>query len=386
VTVLYDPFSSSAHENPYPTYRTLRDEHPVYHNEERDLWALSRFSDVQSAARDWKTFSSAAGIELDATSEVFGPGHFIDSDPPRHDELRHVIRREFAPKSLRAREGWIRAKVRELLGPMLESGKGDLAQELAWPLPVAVIASLLGLRQEDQALLEQWSAALSYREPDSNELPQSALDATSAMREYFRDVIDERRRKPEEDLISEIVAAEAEGRMRPEEVLGMCFLVFVAGTETTGSLISNSLLLLARHPDQRARLAASPADIPAAIEEILRYESPVQVLGRTTTRDVELHGTVVPHGARVLLVYGSANRDERRFDDPDRLDLRRTIPRHLAFGEGLHFCLGAPLARLEAKVALEEVLSRVPEYEVNGKVERFHMHTTRGLKNLPAVF
>ena len=382
---LYDPFSFSIQADPYPVYRILRERYPLYRNPTRGFWALSRFADVQEASRDWTTFlSGRPGVELDDSGEIFGPGNFLNSDPPTHDHLRNVVRGTFTPKSIARRESEIEGHVDRLIARLVDRGEGDLARDLAWPLPIAMVSQILGFPQSDHELLEGWVHRVNEREPDQARMPRRAWQAAREMRQYFCDQIASRRRVPRLDLLTEITRAEVEGRRLPEATAaGMCFILYLAGTETTASLVSNSLLLLHEHPDLRRQLAGNPSLLPQAIEEFLRYESPIQNLARTSTRDVTIHDEVIPAGERVLLLFGSANRDEQRYERPEVLEITRDAKRHLAFGEGIHFCLGAPLARLEAQVALRAVLRSIPDYEISGPVQRLRAHTTRGLIGLP---
>ena len=379
--VEYDPFLF--YEDPYPVYRRLRDEAPVYLNRERSVWVLSRFDDVQRAGRDWRTFSSAEGVDIDDSR--LGPGSFLDADPPRHDELRKILHADFAPASLGRLEPLIAAKVDTLVGSLLERGQVDLVGELARRLPVSVVCDLLGAPAEDHAQLERWYADMLYREPGRSEVPEIAEHATREIRGYIVDAVTERLRSPRGDLLSTIAAAHGEGRLSMDEVDGMCRLLLLAGVHTTSSLIANALMLLEDRPDDRRALGADPARIPDAIEELLRYLAPVQSGARVTTDEVEIHGVSVPRGERVLLLWAAANRDERRFPDPDVLDLGRRPLRNVAFGEGIHFCLGAPLARLEARIAFEALFTRIPEYEIVGPVERHFTFLERGIARLPAV-
>ena len=379
--VEYDPFLF--YEDPYPVYRRLRDEAPVYLNRERSIWVLSRFDDVQRAGRDWRTFSSAEGVDIDDSR--LGPGSFLDADPPRHDELRKILHADFAPASLGRLEPLIAAKVDTLVASLLERGQVDLVDELARRLPVSVVCDLLGAPAEDHPQLEAWYAGMLYREPGRPEVTDVAEHATREIRAYIVDAVTERLRSPRGDLLSTIAAAHGEGRLSMDEVDGMCRLLLLAGVHTTSSLIANALMLLEDRPDDRRALGADPARIPDAIEELLRYLAPVQSGARVTTDEVEIHGMSVPRGERVLLLWASANRDERRFPDPDLLDLGRRPLRNVAFGEGIHFCLGAPLARLEARIAFEALFTRVPEYEIVGPVERHFTFLERGIARLPAV-
>jgi cytochrome P450 len=382
---LWDPFAHSTVADPFSTYRQMREEHPVYHNAEHDVWALTRFDDVQQAARDWRTFSNAAGVDLDDTTDVFGPGNFIDSDPVRHDQLRALVKHRFTPMAVAELERGIRERVRALLSPVVEEGSGDIVRALAWPLPVATVCDLVGFPAADAPQLQAWVAAAIHRLPGEGRSPASARRAVGEMHEYFVEISADRCRRPRDDLLSAIATGEAGGSRLTEEIVGLCTLLSVAGSETTFSLIGNAFWLFASHPEQRRRLVNDQSMIPAALEEVLRAESPVQYLGRVTTRDVDLHGTTIPAGKRVALIFGAANRDERRWEDPDSFEITRPAKRNLAFGEGIHHCLGAPLARLEGRIVLEELVRVMPEFSLHGPGERTSTYTTRGFESLPVV-
>lgn len=388
MTFSFDPRSHELHEDPFPTYRRLRDEFPLYHNETGGFWALSRFEDVRAAVHDPATFSSARGITLTETAFRNALPTMITMDPPRHDELRTLVKRSFTPRRIEGLTSRVRAVARELLDGFSERGHCDLVAEFAGPLPTIVIAELLGVPGEDRDMFRRCSDAVVRGDSEDPALRAAAADAGAELAAYFAEVIAERRRSPGDDLVTELVRTQVDDRsLSDEELLGFCFLLLAAGNETTMNLIGNAAVLLARHPDQRAMLADDPALLGSAVEEFLRFESPVQALVRTVTRTVELHGGRVPEGAKVVLVLGAASRDDREFDDPDRFDILRGSERHLAFGLGPHYCLGAALARMEAKVAFEELLARIPAYHLaTDHLERVHSGIVRGLERIPLEF
>jgi cytochrome P450 len=383
-SVEYDPFRDSTRDDVADTYRGLRDDAPVYRNPQRDVWVLSRFHDVQTAARDWRRLSNAAGVDLDETGDLFGPGFFIDTDPPRHPELRAVVKHWFTPRSIASLEETIRAEVGRLLDGLEEAGSADVISAFTWPLPVAVVSHLLALPAEDKPLLSRLFAAVVRRVPGETGASAESLDAAAAMSDYFSDIVRSRRHRPGSDLLSDIVTSKLGGRPVSDEIaVGMAMFICNAGTETTSGMLGNSLVLLQPEPAQRALLVAEPERMPAAVEELVRLESPIQYLARVATEDVTLHGTRIPSGARVVLLFAAANRDDRRWEDPDELDVTRPQQRNLAFGEGIHHCLGAPLARLEGRVALPAFLERFPDYRITGTGRRTPAFTTRGFESLP---
>jgi cytochrome P450 len=380
----YDPFSF--YDDPYPIYARLRREAPLYHNADRDLWVLTRFEDIQAVSRNWQAHSSGEGVVLDDESEFYAPGGFVDQDPPSHDRLRAVLAPYFSPKTIKQLEPQVQEKTRELLAPSAERGEIDLAADIARPLPAAVISMLLGLPSTDDALLDDWFAKMLERVPGQIEAPASAWKANEAMRDYIAEAAAWRARNPQEDLLTVIVNAQGDGTITQDEVVGLSIFMFYSGIITTAGLISNSFLNLLQFPEQRAVMTNDPAGIPAAIEELLRYDAPIQSLSRVTLADTEIHGTMIPAGSRVLLVWASANRDEERWLEADKIDIFRERKRHLAFGEGIHYCIGAPLARLEAAVVFREVLGLMPEYELDGNVTRIYTPHERGLEKLPVRF
>jgi hypothetical protein len=400
----FDPFSYEHHENPYPTYRQLRDRAPAYLDPERGFWALSRHEDVRAAIDDWPTFSSSGGITLERRTENVEP-MLIEMDPPRHTELRSLVSRAFTPRRVADLEEPTRALALELSEDFGPGRRLDVIGDFAAKLPMAVISVMLGVPRADQDELREWSDAMLHREEGSADLTPAGIEGATRLYGYFNDVIAQRRRSPTDDLVGALVAAEedtAGGRptddgpevalrgssdrrsLSPAEVLGFCFLLLIAGNETTTKLLGNALFWLEAFPDQRELLLADPTRIPGAVEETLRYDTSTQALARVLTCDVELHGVTLPAGRKGLLLFGSANRDERRWDEPDRFDIARNPAGHLAFGHGLHHCLGAPLARLETRVALDVLLPRLGRYEVDSAAaERVHSGNVRGFARLP---
>lgn len=384
--VEYDPLTAFAVDDLYGLYQVLRDRYPVYFNSRAKIWALSRFDDVQSASRDWQAFSSVGGVDPDDTTGIVAPGSFLDHDPPRHDLFRGIVRHAFTPKAISELEVYVRDQANGLLASVAESPDSDFARHFAWQMPIRVISRIVGFPESDQAMLGELLWRFGVREPGSAELPTSVKEVAEQLESYFLDLAEFRRSRPANDVISAILHAERSRVIQPIDVPGILFLLFLAGQQTTVSLLNNAVKLLAEHPDQRNTLVLDRSQIPRAVEEVIRYESPIQALGRTTTRVVERHETVIPAGSRVYLLFGAANRDERRFEAPNEFRIQRTPLRHLGFGDGIHFCIGAPLARLEARVSLEVLLDRYPEYELAGPVQPYEHHAAREIAALPLDF
>lgn len=382
--VAYDPFE--VHDDPYPTFARLRAEDPAYWNEDRDLWMLTRFSDVQTAARDWKTLSSRKGVVLDDESDFYAPGGFVDQDPPAHDRLRKVVASHFTPKETATLTGFVRSRTRTLLEPLREVGALDVVRDIARPLPTDVVSMILGVPAEDHALVSSWFAAMLERIPGQVEAPPTAWSANRAMRSYMTELLAERTKRPRNDLATVLADARRTEQLTHPEAVGMCVFMFYAGIITTAGLIGNSILNLIDFPNQLGLIRVGKQSMSRTVEELLRYDAPIQSLRRVLLEPVTIHGKVIPAGADVLLVWGAANRDERRWPEPDRIDISRPGRRHLAFGEGIHHCLGAPLARLEAVIVFEELLAMMAKYELSGPVIRLHTPHERGLKSLPVAF
>lgn len=394
----YDPLDLAFLANPYPTYAWLRDEDPVHHHAGTDevpsFWALSRFGDIWDAVRSQQDFSSAQGLTFypDEIDNLGLPPNLVMLDPPVHTQRRALIGRGFTARRTADLEGIIRAFARRQLtelGERADAGENiDLHQEFSSTIPTYVLAELFGVAEEDRLRFGPWVQALTSIQNDG--LRVGKLDGKGAIAEmmtYFSEQIEQRRRVPADDLIGALVAAEIDGeRLTDWDILGFCFVVVAGGSDTTASLISHGIALLTERPDQRALLVDDPTLITNALVEFLRLESSVQGLCRTTIRDVTIHDTTIPAGQKVMMLYGSANRDPREFgDDAEKLDVRRQIPRHLAFSSGPHFCIGSHLARLQAKIAFEEILAMYPDLTVDVEAgERHRSPFVRGFVRLPA--
>src|SRR5262245_24429517 len=389
--VHYDPYDFEIDADPHPLWRRMRDEVPLYRNDKYDFWALSRYEDVAAALTDWKTYSSARGtlLEMIRNDLQFPPGMIIFEDPPLHDAHRAMLARLFTPRRIAQIEPRVRAYCARSLDPLVGGGRIDFIADLASQMPMRVIGMLLGIPEEDQEELRDAVDGALNLEGDASSGPRVEGPVDQSPR--FEKYIEWRRRNPADDLMTELLNARfvdddgQERTLRDDELLGYIALLAGAGNETTTRLIGWTAWLLDRFPDQRRLLAADRSLVPSAIEEILRYEAPSPVQARYVTRDVELHGTRVPGGSTMLLLNGSANRDERAFEDADRFDVKRKDIQHLSFGHGIHFCLGASLARLEGCVALEEILARWTEWEIDHEgAEMARTSTVRGWKRLPA--
>jgi cytochrome P450 len=387
-----NPFSHEFHENPYPLYRWLRDHAPLYRNDALDFWALSRFKDVRDASLDWATYSSAEGTTLERIDPRLFEARpmMIFLDPPRHDRLRKLVSRAFTARRLAGLEVFIRATVTRLLDRLVEHGGGDFVRELSMPLPMDVIFTLLGVPDGDRHWLRERMDLSLERDRDTPVVPERALVAMAEMMQFWVQFVDELRRRPNDGLVAALLDAEVEGddgapsRLTGGEIVGFCSLLGSAGNETVTKLLANACVLFARHPEEYDKIRQDPALIPDAVEEALRHTTPSQYQGRVCTRDVSWYGRTVPKGSRILLLTGSANRDEREFPDPERFDVSRRPESHLALGYGVHFCLGASLARLESRVALEEFSRRFPRIEVDeSRCVRVHMSNVHGYESVP---
>jgi cytochrome P450 len=385
--VEYDPYDWQVHEDPYPVYRALREEAPCYHNASLDFWALSRYDDVLDGFRDWQGLSNLQGVALErdqiaGASDVMS---FLGMDPPRHDHVRNLVSAGFTPRRVRELEAPVRDLASRYLDQIVEKGGGDFIGDFAGRLPMDVISEMLGVPPEDRDTLRAWADTVVHREEGNPNVPPAGLEAAANILKYFAEHVAARRARPRDGLTDALIATELEGsRLDDRDIIAFLFLMIIAGNETTTKLLGNALYWAARNPEQRAKLDADASLAAAWVEETLRYDPSSQLIARTATRDVEFHGRTIPEGARVALLIGSANRDERYWAEPDRFDLERNTTGSLAFGQGTHFCLGASLARLEGRVSLEEVLKRIPGYRIReADIERIHSSNVRGFAALP---
>lgn len=347
--------------NPHGVYRWLRDEAPVYKTPGYGLYVLSRYADIAAALQDHATFSSRL-------SAFPRPEHLpvITMDEPRHEELRAVVIRPFLPREVLKLEGTIRELVVTRLNALAAKGWGDFVTEFAELVPSDVIGGLLGVPEPDRRNMRRWASDFLSRDAGVAPAPPRAVAGIQSLKQYFISLRPERDAQPRDDLISAVSSATVRGaRLSDHDYGAMCSMIAMAGYETTTHLISHALLELFRHSDQRNWLRDNPESIPNAIKEVVRYSSPVPFVGRTATRDVQMHDQTIPRGAPVIMILASASRDERQYSDPDRFDVRRADADSVAFGLGRHTCFGAPLARLEARVVLEEVLRRFSHYEID---------------------
>jgi cytochrome P450 len=386
----YDPYSREMQLDPYPAYRWFRDHQPCAYNPRMDFYALFRFEDVWNATLDWRTFSSRLGPLLENHGEL--PGELfsiIGMDPPRHTRVRNIVSRGFTPRRIAALEPRIRAIARSHLDALAGQRSFDLQAEFAVKFPMDVISLLLGFPPESRGEFRRNIDASLERAPDERGA-HPGLDAIERSQAMIRALLAERRKSPQDDLLSLMAEAhydDAEGEPRAltdAEIGAFCNLLGGAGAETTTKLIGNLAVYLWQNPEQRALAWSEPRWIPAAIEEALRFDAPSQYQGRVAQRDTRWHGVTIPAGARVALVTGSAGRDEREYPEPDRFDVRRARDRTLYFGHGQHVCIGKALARLEARIALEEIRERFPRYEVDAAgLARTHQANVRGFARVP---
>ncbi len=389
--VYFDPYDVDINADPYPVYRRLRDEAPLYYNEPYDFWAVSRYEDVERGLCDPSTFTSGRGgiLEIIKAGIEMPPGVLIFEDPPGHTVRRRLLSRVFTPRKMAALEPDIRAYCARLLDPHVGSGRFDFVADFGAIMPSRVIGMLLGVPEEANERIRENADAKLRTEPGR---PMDVEGGTIDDGRLFAEYVDWRAEHPSDDLMTELLQAEFEDehgvvrRLSREEVLTYVAVVAGAGSETTTKLIGWAGKVLAEHPVQRRQLVEDPTLVGNAVEELLRYEPPGPHLARYVAKDVEVRGTLVPEGSAMMFLAGAANRDDRRFPDGDTFDVTRDLGGHLAFGYGIHYCLGAALARIEGRIALEEILKRFPTWEVDLDNARLApTSTVRGYETLPAA-
>jgi cytochrome P450 len=390
--VYFDPYDVELNADPYPIFRRLRDEQPLYYNAQHDFYALSRFADVNKALVDYETFSSARGaiVEIIKANIDIPPGTVIFEDPPVHDVRRKLLARMFTPRKINALEPKIREFCAQSLDPLVGAGRFDFIHDFGAQMPMKVISSLLGIPENDQEMIRDYGNAQLRTEAGK---PMSAAEHGMVTGEVFEAYIDWRADHPSDDIMTELLNVEFTDetgtvrRLRREELLVYLNVVAGAGNETTTRLIGWAAKVLAEHPDQRRELVENPALIPQAVEELLRFEPPAPHVARYVTRDVEYYDQTVPEGSVMMMLIGAAVRDHRQFPlDGDVFDIHREARQHLAFSVGTHYCLGSALARLEGRIALEEILKRFPEWDVDmANASLSPTSTVRGWDSMPAV-
>lgn len=388
----FDPFSDTFFVDPYPTYRWMRDEAPVYHSEKYDFYALTRYEDVAVALKDFETYSSARGVDLAMVqSGKPVPPLLIMMDPPEHRHMRGLVNRVFTPRAIAALEPMAHAQAKRFLGRCDPAGF-DLVQDFAALFPVEIITGMLGVPPESRQQIRLWLDVFLEREPGRIGTSKKGMEALVATGVFYHDLIRKRRAEPRDDMISDLIRAALpredgeRAALGDVEIAGFATMLGGAGAETVTKLIGNAVVTFADHPDQWAALRADRGRIPAAVEEILRHQAPSQYNVRYCVRDVELHGVRIPAGSAVLLIVGSANRDERAFVDADVFDIGRDAleSHNLGFGYGVHSCLGAALARLESRIALDLLLDFMPRFEVDrSRSRRVAMSNVAGWASVP---
>jgi cytochrome P450 len=389
VAPVLDPYDYQFHEDPYPYYRRLRDEAPLYRNDDLNFWALTRHADVHAGFRNSTALSNKLGVSLDPisrTPEAYRTMSFLAMDDPAHLRLRSLVSKGFTPRRIRELEGRVLQLTREHLETALDSDSFDYITEFAGKLPMDVISELVGVPPEDRQRLRVLADTVMHREDGVTDVPQAALVAAMELLTYYADMVRQRRRNPTDDLTGALLEAEIDGdRLADDEIMAFLFLMVVAGNETTTKLLGNAMYWAGVNPDQLNGVLDDHARVPLWVEETLRYDTSSQILARVVAEEIEFHGTTLQPGDTLLLMPGSAHRDERVFTDPDEFRIGRDIgSKLLSFGSGAHFCLGAHLARMEARVALTELLTRIRGYEVDtaGAV-RVHSSSVRGFAHLP---
>ena len=392
----FDPYDYALQDDPYPTYRRLRDEAPLHHVEEHDFWVLSRHADVHKAVRTDGVFSNRMGVSLDPSAwmpHAHTTMSFLAMDPPEQTRLRKLVSKGFTPRRVAGLEPQIQRITDHYLDQCLTSDSFDWVADFAGKVPMDVISEMLGVPETDRDEVRRLADLLVHREPGLRDVPAVGIEAAMTLFGYYADLLAEKRRQPADDLASALLAVEDGGdRMSDQEIIAFLFLMVVAGNETTTKLLGNAVFHLTADPEQRDRVFADPDDtapVNAWVEETLRYDTSTQLLARLLEQDLSLHGVTAPAGSKLVILLGAANRDERVFVDPERFDLGRDpseLAQTLSFGGGRHFCLGANLARLEARVVLRTLVRRVRSIDADhAKAVRFYSANVRGFAQLPVT-
>ncbi len=392
--LVFDPYDYVFQDDPYPVYARLRDEDPLHHNEQHDFWVLSRHADIHYAVRTETVFSNAMGVSLDKSA--WNPNahkvmSFLAMDPPRQNRLRSLVSRGFTPRRVMGLEPSIQRITDRYLDTALQQDGFDWISDFAGKLPMDVISEMMGVPEPDRDEIRRLADLVVHREDGVFDVPAAGVDASLTLVGYYAEMLAQRRKQPTDDLTSALLAAELDGdRLTEEEIIAFLFLMVVAGNETTTKLLGNALFHLSSHPEQRDAVFTGEEDLVEPwIEETLRFDTSSQMVARHLLEDVALHGKVAPKGSKLLLLLGSANRDDRVFDRPDEFDIGREqsqVSQLLSFGGGRHFCLGAHLARLEARVALRELVRRTTSIEVDhDRAERVHSTNVRGFAKMPVT-
>ncbi len=392
----FDPYSEAFFEDPWATYRWMRDEAPVFHHPELGFYAVSRYEDCVEVHRDFRTFTSTMGVTLDQLrSAEFGQvadavGSMIMMDPPQHERLRKLVNRAFTPRRIAAWEPVVERVIGGFLDDLAGADAFDVVADVAGPFPVEVISEILGIPAADRQQLRRWTDTMLEREVGNPFPPAAGIEASINLFGYVEDLVVERRRHPQDHMIDHLIAAEVEQddgtteRLADVDVARFAALLAAAGAETVTKLVGNAVMTFAEHPDQLARLQADPSLVGSAVEEVLRWRAPSQYQGRYAQADWERHGVTVPAGSPMLIVTGAANRDERAYEDPDRFDIGRTGPMAISFGHGIHYCIGSHLARLEGATAIRELYRRWPDLTVDLDGIRYvHMSNVAGPSSVP---
>jgi cytochrome P450 len=387
----WDPLNEKYKADPHPIWKRLRDEAPLYYNEQFDFYAVSRFADVDVFSRDPQTFCSSHGTVMEMiTAEKTDLEMMIFMDPPEHTRYRRLVSKAFTPRRMASLEEDIRTLCASLLDAQLSNGSFDYVQDFGARVSAYVIAALLGVDPDERDLVRELIDATFHLDPEKGMYNDVSFAAMAELQEWATEVLKDRQKHPRDDMFTELVNGEIvdeDGELRrltSEQAANFALLIANAGTETVARLLGWAALTLDDNPDQRAELASNPGLIPNAVEELLRYEAPSPVQSRWCTADYEIHGQIVPANSKVVMITGAAGRDERAFPDADRFDIHRKIDHHLSFGYGIHFCLGAALARTEGRIALEETFKRFPEWSVDReRAVPLYTSTVRGYTNLP---